>query len=417
MKLSIVLILFSAYLCNANDIWYQREIATWLVPTFQYSYMLLQGNILNKLSTFNSNSLLINDDAFALVASNLYCEMDKLIKALDVAVTSSNNIRIKVDQKLASLMNEIAAKEKEVAQTNNQIENISSKIQSKEVEIVAAEQSVRQIESSVADAENALQRAEKEVADAQLCAGLIGRKKRFLGSIWNSIQTSVIKPIESAVNTAGSAITSAANTAGNAITSAANTAGNAITSAGNTVGEAILGNVVKPVCTVINFQQVDSTRRNVENKKNELAAIRNQLYTLQNDLNSMKNDLVIYSTQVYNLYHELTQLHSSLLVLPTEQHIILEINQKLASVAAYIRSSFSGSASFFDKINTMVSFDLLIQPLNTIYDELQQNQLMTSLNTGKISTEQFDQAKIGLRALTVATVNMPFLMESINCAA
>ena len=398
MKLSIVFVLFFGYFCHGSDIWYQAEMSTWFVPPFQYAYTILQTNVLTKLSTIDANSLSTRADAPTALATNMYCEVDKLIRALDVSVTSSNNIRIKVDQKLATLTSEIAAKEKEVAQTNAQIQSMNGKIQSKESEIASGEQSVRQAESSVNAAQNALQGAEKDVADAQLCAGLIGRRKRFLGNVWNSIQ-------------------SAANAAGNAISSAANTAGNAISSAANEVAGAIVENVFKPVCSVINFQQVDNARRNVENKKNELSASRARVQTLKNDMNAMQNELVTFNSQVYNLYYQLTHLQGSLVTLPTEQHIIMEINRKLTSVVTFIRSSFGNAASFFEAMAAMTTFDSLIQPLNAIYDELQQNQFMTSLSTGKVSVEQFNRAQAGLQALAAAMVNVPINMGSINCAA
>jgi peptidoglycan hydrolase CwlO-like protein len=395
MKLCIILILFYGYICHGNEIWYQTEMSTYLVPPFQSVYTTLQNNILDKLLTIDSNSLTTNDGALTSFASNLHCEVEKLLKYLDVAVGASNNIRINVDRKLATISNDISVKESEIARTDGQIRDINSKIQAKRSQITAGEQSVRQAEGLAADAQNALHRAEQEVEDAKLCSGLIGRRrKRFIGNLWNSIQTSVLKPIESAANTAGGAIQSAINTAGGAI----------------------VDNIVKPVCSVINFQQLDNARRNVENKKNDLSSFRNQVQTLKNDLNSLQNDLVKYDAQSYNLNYQLNQLKNSLIALPNEQHIILSINQKLTDVVSHIRTLLGGSTSFLDAMTIVSDFQSVVKPLNTIYDELQQNQFMVSFNPGKISMAQTNQAKISLQALIASIPSTPLNMGGARCS-
>ncbi len=383
MKLCIVLLLVFGYICHATDIWYQAEMSLNLVPPFQTVYTTLQNNIVDKLSTIDSNSLATDDAALTSFGLNLRCEVEKLLKYLDISVTASNNIRIKVDQKLTTIMNEISAKEGEIARTDGQIRDMNAKIQAKRSQISAAEQSVRQAESSVADAQNALNRAEQEVEDAKLCSGLFGRKKRFLGDLWNSIQNSVFKPIESAVNTAAGAI---------------------------------VDNIVKPVCSVINYQQVDNARRNVENKRNELASFRNQVVTFKNDLNSIQNDLTTFNSQLFNLKYQLTQLQSSLIALPNEQHIILSINRKLTDVVSHIRALLAGSTTFQDVITIVVDSESVVKPLNAVYDELQQNQFMVSFNGGKISIEQINQAKISLQALIAAIPNIPFDMGGARCS-
>ncbi|CAF3352654.1 unnamed protein product [Rotaria socialis] len=394
MKLCIVLVLFYGYICHGSEIWYQAEMSSYLVPPFQNVYTTLQRNILDKLLTVDSNSLITNDAALNSFASNLHCELEKLLEHLDASVVASNNIRIKVDRKLSTILSEISAKESEIARVDGQVKDMNAKIQAKQSQINAAEQTVRQAEGSVADAENALRRAEKEVEDAQLCGGLFGRKKRFLGDLWNSIQTSVLKPIESAVNTAAGAIESAVNTAGGAI----------------------IDNIVKPVCGVINFQQLDNTRRNVENKKNELAFFRNQVQTLKNDLNSIQSDLVTFNTQLYNFNYQLNQLKSSLIALPNEQHIILSINQKLTAIVGHIRTSLGKSTSLVDAITAVVDFEPIVKPLNAIYDELQQNQFMVSFDIGKISVEQINQAKTSFQALITSALSFQFSMGGTRCS-
>ncbi|CAF1295599.1 unnamed protein product [Rotaria sordida] len=404
MKLCILLVLFYGYICHASDIWYQTEMSIHLVPPFQNVYTTLQQNILDKLLTIDSNTLKINDGAFASFASNLHCEIEKLLKYLDLSVTASNNIRTKVDQKLSTIVKDISAKESEIARADGQIRDMNARIQAKRSQISTAEQSVRQAEGLVANAQNELSHAEREVEAAQLCSGLFGRRKRFLGNLWNSIQTSVLKPIESAVNQAGNAIGSVVNQAGSAIESAVNTAAGAI-----------VDNVVKPVCSVVNFQQVDNARRNVENKKNELSSRRNQVQTFKNDLNSIQNDLIIYNAQLLNLNSQLNYLKNSLSALPNEQHIILSINQKLKDVVARIRALFGSSTSLLDVATTVIDFESVVKPLNAIYDELQQNQFIVSFNAGKISMEQVNQAKTNLQALIPSIANTPFNMEITRC--
>ena len=394
MKLCIVLVLLYGYICHGSDIWYQAEMSMYFVPSFQSVYTTLQQNILDKLLVVDSDSLITDNSALMAFISNLHCEVESLLNYLDTSITISKNIRVKVDHKLATIMNDISIKENEIAHVHDQIQELNEKIQDKQSEISLAEQSVRQAEDLVAKAEKALAHAEKEAQNAELCAGLIGRRRRFLGGVWNSIQNSVVKPVASAVNTMGGAIESAVNTATGAV----------------------VDNVVKPVCSVVNVQQLDGARRNVENKKNELSLRRDQLQTLKNGLNSMKNDLVIYNTELHNLNYQLNQLQGSLVALPNEQHIIVSINEKLTDVAGHIRAAFDGSISFLDAMTKAIDSDSIVKPLNAIYDELQENNVMKPFNAAKISMEQINRAKINLQALIAFTANIALNMVDVRCA-
>lgn len=394
MKLCILLVLFYGYFCYGTDIWYQTEMSTYLVPPFQNVYTTLQQNIVGKLLTADSNPLTANDGTPAPTATDVLCGVKKLQQNLEIALIISNSIRNKVDTKLTSIMNDIAAKESEIGRLNGQIQDVNGKIQAKQAVIASAEQSVRQSEASVAAAENELRNAEKEVQDAQLCGGLIGRRKRFIGNLWNSIQNNVLKPIESAINTAGGAIESAINTAGGAI----------------------VDNVVKPICGVINVQQLDNAKRKVESKRNELSAARNQLQTLNNDLNSMRNELTTHNAQLHNLNYQLKELKDSLIPLPTEQHIILSISQKFTSAVTHLRTVVGASPSFINVVAAAFDSNAVVQSLNAVYDELQQNQFMTSFNIPKISTEQISQANINLQASAASMPSTAINMQAITCS-
>ncbi|CAF0806740.1 unnamed protein product [Adineta steineri] len=383
-------------------------MSTYVVPPFQNVYRTLKENIFDKVLAIDSNSLTTDDNALTSFGSNLYCELEALSKNLDASVAASNNVRVQVNFKLFTLKQEIAAKENEIARMDTQIRDANGKIQAKQTQINAADQSVQQSERLVADAQNALQRAEQEVANAQLCSGLFGRRKRFLGNVWNSIG--------SAINTAANAVGSAATTAVDAVGSAANTAAGAIGSAANTVADAVVDNVVKPVCSVINFQQVDNARRNVENKKNELASFRNLVQSLRNEFNSLQNDLTINKAQLNNFNSQLNQLKNSLISLPSEEHMIIMIHQKLSDVVTQIRTLFSGSTTFLNALSGVFDSESIVKPLNAVYDELQKNQFMGPFSVGKISIEQINQAQINLQALIVAVPNMLSNMGAVRCS-
>jgi len=392
--LCIILVLFYGYVCYGNEIWYQAEMTANVVPSFQNAYGTMQQNILDKLLTTDINSLATNDDALKSFAVNLNCQIEKIFKYLDSSAIAGNNIRIKVDQKLTSITQAIQQKQNEIAGTNVQIQNVNSRIQMKRNQINAADANVRQAEAAVASATNALHNAEREVEDAKLCQGLFGRKKRFLGNIWNSIQNAVINPVGQALNTAAGAIEQAANV----------------------VANAVVDNVVKPVCSVINYSALDNAIRNVENKKNELSSFKNQVQTFKNELTTIQNELTVFNSQLYNLNYQLNELQNSLVELPNEKHVILLINQRLTDVLGHMRKFFSGSTILKDVMKTLIDFDLIMKPLNVVHEELRRNQLMAAYPGGEITIQKTNQVKINLEILIVLLGDMSFNIGSKNCS-
>lgn len=383
MKLHIVLMFTLACICHTSEIWYQADISTHLVPSFHRVYKTMQQDITNKLLTIDSKLLTTNHAAMASFSSGLHCEVQKLIQNIDASVTVSSDIRVKVEDKLKNITEDISTKESEIARVETQIRSTSASIQAKQSQLTTAEESVKQSEASVLNAQNELVSAEKEVEAAKLCAGLFGRRKRFLDNLWNPMDLFFIKPMEFAMNTAGGLL---------------------------------VNGVVKPVCSVINFQKVDNAKKNVESKKNELAFFRNLVETYKNDLNSIQNDLIAYNAKLQNLNYELNQLKSSLAEIPEEQHIIVFIDQKLSNIASYIRTLFHKSVSFIDVINKVIDFEYMIKPLNAVYDELKQNQFMAAINFDKVSAVQINQAKTKLQALASTQSTLPWNMENITCS-
>lgn len=384
MKAAVIFFIFYAHFCFGNNMWYQTEISLHLVPPFNSVYTIFQQNILNEVLKLDSNLLAINESAFSAFSTSIHLEASNLLKYLNLSVMASNNIRIKVDQKLMTIINEIAAKENEIELIGQQIQDMADNIEVKHAQISSAEESVKQAELSVISADNALLLAEKEVEDAKLCAGLLGKRKRALNTMFNLF----FKPMELAVNTG------------------INMMGSSMGAAGNVM----VNGIVKPVCSVINYQKIDNAKKNVETTKNTLSALKYRIQTLTNDLNSMQTDLNTYNAQLFDLSNMLNELKDSVIDLPSEQHVILSIHEKLTNVISQLFGVMAGSASFLDAMMKMIDFESIVKPLNDIYDDLLDNHLIISLDHGKIRIEQINQAKSILESVVAMLLNMPFKM-------
>lgn len=383
MKFPMFLMLLCTWICHGNEIWYQSEISTHLEPSFRIVYKTMQQDIINKLLTIDSKLLTTNQAAMTSFSSDLYCEMEKFIQNIAATAAASSDIRTMVENKLNNITEDISNKESEIARLETQLRGIHANIQGKQSQITVAEESVQQAETSVLNAQNELYGAEKEVEAAKLCAGLFGKRKRFLDTLWKPMDFFFIKPMEFAMNTAGGMM---------------------------------VNGFVKPVCSVINYQKVDDAKKNVESKKHELTFFRNLVETYKNDLTSIQSDLTTYSAQLNNLNYELNQLKSSLTQLPVEQHLIVSIDQKLTNTASYIRTLFYKSTSFIDIVKKVIDFEYMIKPLNAVYDELKQNQFIGAFNFDKISSAQVDQAKAKLQGLTSAKFSVTWNVENIRCS-
>lgn len=383
MKIHLFLTLLCTWICYGKEIWYQAEMYEHLEPSFHMVYKTMQQDIINKLLNMDSKLLTTNQAAMTSFSSNLYCEMGKFIQNIDATVAVTSNIRSMVEDKLKNITDYISAKESEIARLETQIASSHASIQGKQAQITVAEESVKQAEASVLNAQSELNDAEKEVQAAKLCAGLFGKRKRFLDVLWSPMDFFFVKPMELAMNTAGGML---------------------------------VNGFVKPVCTVINYQKVDEAKQHVESKKHELTFFKNLVQTYQNDLSSIQTDLATSNAQLQNLNSELNQLKSSLTELPDEQHLIVLIDQKLNNAASFLRTLFYKSASFIDVIKTAIDFEYMIKPLNAVYDELKENQFMVAFNYNKISATQIDQVKAKLQGLSSAKFPLPWNVENIRCS-
>ena len=358
-------------------------MSTNLVPPFNNAYKLLQQNILNQLLAMDPQTFTNSQSEMNTFSSNLYCEVGKLLDFIDTSINASTRIRTQVDSKLNTINQEISIKEGEIARVETQIQGVAANIENKQSQIKIAEESVKQAEIAVGNAETELRQAEKEVEEARLCAGLLGRKKRFLGAFWTPMEYFFVKPMELAMNTAGGMM---------------------------------VNGFVKPVCSVINYQQIDNAKKNVETKKQELVSFRNLVNTYKNDLKPIQNELIAYSTALQQLNNELNELKITLITLPAEQHIIISIDQTLKATESYIRTLFTTSASFIDVIMKMIDFEFVIKPMNAIYEELQQKQFLLALNFGKMTEAQINQAKTKLQSLVLLAFNSPWKTENMRCS-
>ncbi|CAF4117340.1 unnamed protein product [Rotaria sordida] len=344
MKL-VIIFLTVAIKClvfgDSQEKWYKDQIETYILPYYNQAYNILQTGVLNELLAVNVASL--DDTAVSQLVNRLYCAVQRAYALLQQSVLSSENLQVEVNNRLTSNVAQagayeenISGKETEVLQTNQALSNALS-------QLTLAEHAVIEKQNAVANADQAVRDAEEAVEKARKCRG-----KR---SWFSKITRPIVRPIENIVKDV----------------------------------------IIKPVCSVINEGGID-------NAKNRRGYAYDQLTSAQNQERHSRQ--VVVETQIMkaNLEAQLDQLRSSLAnvqaalkTLRSELVVTTNINQELKQVTTQLSNVFIGSSVLQNTIAHLIDFELLINPLNAVYDAIHQ---ITALGaTTSISQSQVQQTK------------------------
>ncbi|CAF1271178.1 unnamed protein product [Rotaria sordida] len=324
--------------CN-NDTFTSNAHGT--MDVLSRAYNILQTGVLNELLAVNVASL--DDTAVSQLVNRLYCGVQRAYALLQQSVLSSENLQVEVNNRLTlnvaqagAYEENIRGKETEVLQTNQALSNALS-------QLTLAEHAVIEKQNAVANADQAVRDAEEAVEKARKCRG-----KR---SWFSKITRPIVRPIENLVKDV----------------------------------------IIKPVCSVINEGGID-------NAKNRRGYAYDQLTSAQNQERHSRQ--VVVETQIMkaNLEAQLDQLRSSLAnvqaalkTLRSELVVTTNINQELKQVTTQLSNVFIGSSVLQNTIAHLIDFELLINPLNAVYDAIHQ---ITALGaTTSISQSQVQQTK------------------------
>ncbi|CAF1044768.1 unnamed protein product [Didymodactylos carnosus] len=339
--------------------WYENRMSTEVVPPYKHAYVVIQQQILNPLILADVEKLEDDEAAVIQLAKHIHCAANDIHNNLGKAVAASSNINQKIEEIQAQTVSAMSVKEDEIRQLESNIHTTSASIHSTEVQLSQAENDVRQKENDVNIATANWRQAEQDVNKARHCIG-----KRFLGKIGDIVKKPfkiVEKSVCSVVNNGGI----------NRAKDRRNEAGNALSLAQRTAGHF--------------RQQLHDLRVRKSNFDTQLNELKARLHLLQSTRNELQQQ----------------QRHTS------------TVTNQLKQAIQHLESFNSTSSVLVTILKRLVEFDILIQPLNAIYNEMLNSHIMAQFPDGQISAETIQQVKESVEKLSAILPTMP-LVNSVE---
>ncbi|CAF0808752.1 unnamed protein product [Didymodactylos carnosus] len=344
-----------ALVCSVSTddtgVWYKTKMSEDVVPPYTDAYETLQ-DILKQLSVVNTSQLLTNQTTVTALASILNCQISNLTISLSTTFNASDDIRDELDKKLATAVASTSSQESQIKSIEEQVAQIDVSLQGAQNQLSAAQNALEGKQQELSRAEAALQEAQRKVDAARNCM----RRRKGIFSFLNPI-----------------------------------------------------------VCPVFNWGGIDSAKENRGRAEGDLARARQQVTDYQNTVNGYQQQKDSANAQLADARNRLQISKNTLTTLQQQRDLASSINFELKKIIVHISVLSSTSTVLKDAIGNIVDFNLLIKPLNAIYDELKTNQLAIVFGSPLITDDNIAKIKPILDKVISQLPNMPLNTGSSDC--
>ncbi|CAF3441460.1 unnamed protein product [Rotaria socialis] len=271
--------------------------------------------------TSEDNRLKVLVDKIRIAANGVYTNLKN-------ASSECEQLRTKLNEGIATAVIVVSKQEALCREADTTVKQLTSDIQNQEQQVAFAQQVVNERQDAVATAERELRDAEDRVEKARLCRG-----KRLIGGWWRK---NVEKPVVQAVQHV----------------------------------------VVKPVCSVVNMGGIDAAKDARSSAQRMLGEARQRLSNEQQQLSQKRAELS--DAQVRrNVAEERRQaLALTLSELQKKYEVISSFTQQFLDVSTHLTVVRGNSQTLNIEIKRLLDFELVIQPLNSLAQQMIQDELM-----------------------------------------
>ncbi|CAF0800080.1 unnamed protein product [Didymodactylos carnosus] len=319
-----------------------------VVRVYINAYLILQDKILNRLANVSVDELMKNETQVALLASELNCHISDLTTLLSTTFIVSDAIRIQADSKLLEVVQQTSAQENEVNDIEKRVSQANSRLQGARSMLSGAQTTLRNRELDAARAEQAYRDAERRVENARRCRGRRRKKRGF----WDWL--------------------------------------------------------VKPVCSVFNAGGIKNALNIRNQASRDLTNARSQVSYYQSVVYRYEQEGNLLNTQLTNTRYSLQNSKNALYNLQQQRSVIISVTEQLKQAIRHINELSTAATVLKDAVTDIIDFELLIKPMNAIYDELQRNQVGINLDNPTISADDLEETKTKLMQLIITWCRLKF---------
>jgi hypothetical protein len=326
--------------------WYHNRMVETVVPSYRRAYTTLNVYIVEKLLTADTES---DEATIKILVYSLLSAARNVQNDWRKATKASKYIRETIGDQIAQLLLLISTQEKQVHRSKNAVNQSNVNIQNAKHQVSIAEAAVHDSERSLHSADREWDAAHENLERQRLC-GFGRRKKRFF---------ILIKEL-----------------------------------------------LVKPFCSIFNSNGINNAKERRTMAQYTFQNTRERLNTHQQTLKTQQEQYQEAQKQLDADNAHLQTITSELSEKREKQSIITSLEEKFMNVEVHLNTVFGSSTLLQDELTQLLDFELVIEPLNAIYSELLQNNIMESFGF-EISAAKAYQIKENLRKLTEKLPQMP----------
>lgn len=164
---------------------------------------------------------------------------------------------------------------------------------------------------------------------------------------------------------------------------------------------------------MINYQSINTAKDHRGAAQGAVNAAREQLAARRQELEKQRAEFNRFQDQKSRATADLKVLSESLARLQARQATVANITKQMRKVIMHLKSFMSKTSILYDELKDLISFELLIEPLNAILTELISNGVTSSTIAG---ATQISSTEINLTtsALDIIKVQLPTLPLTLN---
>ncbi|CAF1463745.1 unnamed protein product [Adineta steineri] len=296
-----------------------------VVPPYCTAYTTLNEHVVEKLLAVDIES---DEAAIQALVNSLLCAAKNVRDQLHKATKATEQIRSSIDEQITQLVLSISSQEERVRQSQEAIQQANNNIQHSQHQLNLAQAAVHDSQNSVNSANHAVHEAEEAVRQARIC-GMGRRKKRGFFEELNPVR--------------------------------------------------IFRNVIgKPLCSVFNSGGIDNAKDRRALAHQNLHHANERLHTHQQNLITQRAQYDAAQAQHDAANIQLQSMTSALNEQRAKQSLVTSLTKQLKDVEVHLNKVLGSSTVLQDEMSQLIDFDLVIEPLNNIYDEMIKNNIMKS---------------------------------------
>ena len=175
------------------------------------------------------------------------------------------------------------------------------------------------------------------------------------------------------------------------------------------------------MCSVLNSGGIDNAKERRGLAEQSLRDAQQRLSQYQQNLAHHQAQLSAAQAQLQQAVAQLNQLKTQLDEQQAKYRVIATLVEQFIRVEVHLKNIFDSSVVLNDAIRQLINFELVITPLNAIYQEMINNQVMDAFGfemSAAVVSQVNDQLKALKEKMPLTLINSnPSNENSVSCAA